>query len=155
MEIILYKDERETISIVNLSEEALKNKTIKQLAKIVVPSGLDYTVIDSAKLPEDTTYSQAWALGTKSVTIDIDKARDIKMGYIRELRNEKLAELDLETLKGVDVQAEKQVLRDLPEKVDLSVIEDLEELKAFIPEVLQEIVEAETEIETEAEIEVE
>lgn len=101
-----------------------------------VPQGLDSRIIDVDQLPSDRTFRDAWTddLPTETVDVDYAKACDIKMAEIRAKRDEKLAELDIETMKGVDVQSEKQVLRDLPEKVELP--ETVEELAKFIPEEL-------------------
>jgi hypothetical protein len=70
--------------------------------------------------------------------IDMTKARQVHMGKIREKRDEKLKFLDIETLRGIDNQEEKQRLRDIPQTFDLSIAQTPEELKALWPEELND-----------------
>ncbi len=72
--------------------------------------------------------------------INMVKARDVQMNWIRKARNVKLAELDVEQLKvftsSADVaiiEADKQVLRDLPSTFDLSGATTPVELRALWP----------------------
>jgi hypothetical protein len=55
------------------------------------------------------------------------------MDNIRSKRDEKLKELDIEQLKGVDVSAQKQVLRDIPQTFDLTGAATPDELKTLWP----------------------
>lgn len=84
-------------------------------------------------LPTDRYFRNAW---DHDLNINMDKAREIQMENIRKARNEALEVLDIETLKGIDVQAEKQVLRDIPLTFDLSVAKTPEELKNLWPQEL-------------------
>lgn len=94
--------------------------------------------ISDIDIPEDREFRAAWKQSGKKAVVDMEKAKEIHMNKIRLKRNKKLAKLDIETMKGVDVQAEKQVLRDLPADFDLSVAKTPEELKALWPEILTE-----------------
>jgi len=85
---------------------------------------------------EDRYFRNACDIVEGKLTIDMPKARIIHEEKIRQARDKKLAELDIETLKGNDVQAEKQILRDLPANTDLSTATTPEELKAIWPEEL-------------------
>jgi len=91
--------------------------------------------VSENEIPTDRTFRDAW---TKDLTIDMPKAREIQMAKIRKERDKALAALDIETLKGKDVQAEKQILRDLPQNFDLSVASTPEELKQLWPQELGE-----------------
>lgn len=104
-----------------------------RIAMTDVPHGLDYRIVDASEIPEDRTFRDAWTDSANAVKVDMPKARQIHMNRIREKRNEKLAVLDIETLKGKDVQAQKQKLRDLPQALDLSKVKTPEELKALWP----------------------
>ena len=106
---------------------------MEELAKKDVPSGLDWRIVDVDKLPTDRIFRDAWTddFDTETVDVDISKSKQIKMKEIRLIRDEKLKELDIETLKGVDVQTQKQQLRDIPQNVVLP--DDLNELADFMP----------------------
>lgn len=112
---------------------------LKDLAKKDVPKGLKYRVVKTSKVPIDRTFRDAWTDDLKTDTIDVDmkKARKIHMKKLRKKRDEKLAVLDVETMRGNDVQSEKQILRDLPATIDLDVISNPDDLKDYLPEVLK------------------
>lgn len=97
---------------------------------------LSHGPVNIEDLPKDRYFRNAW---DHDLNINMDKAREIQMEYIRRARDEKLEILDVETLKGIDVQAEKQVLRDLPQTFDLSIAKTPEELKELWPEELMEV----------------
>lgn len=97
-----------------------------------------YHEISLQDLPEDRYFRDAWGFDG-SINIDMQKAKNIHMDNIRLVRDEKLKQLDIETLKGNDVQAEKQNLRDIPQTFDLSVYETPESLKDAWPEGLDRL----------------
>lgn len=90
--------------------------------------------IDPSVLPQDRTFREAWA---HDCTVDMDKARAIQMERIRKSRDVALKKMDIETMKGNDVQSQKQVLRDIPQTFDLSKASTPEELKALWPDELK------------------
>lgn len=89
------------------------------------------------EIPQDRHFRNAWKLNGTKIDVDLEKAREIHMNEIRKLRDKKLAELDIETLKGKDVQVQKQILRDLPQKYDLTIAKTPERLKTMIPSILK------------------
>lgn len=93
-----------------------------------------FRVIEESEVPKDRTFRNAWGYDLK---VDMTKARVLHMNEIRKQRAKALEKLDLETMKGRDVQAEKQKLRDLPQTFDLSKATTPEELKALWPEELK------------------
>lgn len=103
------------------------------------PDAVNPRYIEDAEIPGDETFRDAWVDGgdQAGIVVDMPKAREIHMARIRHTRNVKLKELDIETMKGRDVQSEKQVLRDLPQTFDLSVAQTPEQLKELWPEVLK------------------
>tara|TARA_R110000868_G_scaffold189695_2_gene433117 strand:- start:162518 stop:162940 length:423 start_codon:yes stop_codon:yes gene_type:complete len=118
--------------------KALLKMTIEQIAYKDVPEGLDWRIVDIDSIPSDRTFRAAWTDALPTVTVDVDmpKARAIHMVNLRKIRNEKLKALDVEQLKGNDVTAQKQALRDMPDNVNLTVIDTPEELKNYKPEIL-------------------
>jgi len=108
----------------------------EELAKSPLLRDLPFVEIDETDVPQDKTFRNAWVGRSGKVEVDMAKARDIHLERLRLRRNEKLAELDLETMKGKDVQGDKQVLRDLPKTLDLTVCKTPEELKEAWPEEL-------------------
>jgi hypothetical protein len=92
---------------------------------------------DENKIPKDRYFRNAWKQSGKTVIVDMAKAKEVHMEKIRKARNAKLAKLDIETMKGNDVQKEKQALRDLPDTFDLTA-KTPEELKALWPDELKE-----------------
>jgi len=69
--------------------------------------------------------------------VDMAKAREIHKGYIREAREPKLAELDVEFQKALetgssttDIVAKKQALRDAPADSGIAAASDTDALKA-------------------------
>ncbi len=95
----------------------------------------DYHLCKQNELP-DFDFQEAWEIKNKKATVNMKKARKIHMQRIRKKRNEKLAELDIQQLADKDVKAEKQALRDIPQKFDLSIAKNTDELKALWPEEL-------------------
>ena len=69
------------------------------------------------------------------ITINIDKAKEIKKDMLRVEREPLLSALDIEVMKNItdsaklaEIEAEKQKLRDITTKVDeLTTVEELKE----------------------------
>ena len=81
-------------------------------------------IIDDSELP-NRDFRNAWTLKDGKVIIDINKAKEIQKDNIRIDRAEKLKELDYQFMLALeqskdysDITKQKQVLRDLPQKVD-------------------------------------
>lgn len=94
---------------------------------------VNYKIVDKTDIPTDRYFRNAWDIEGESCTVCMDKARAIHMNEIRKKRDKKLAKLDIEQLKGNEVAAEKQALRDLPDTFDLTIAQTPEELKALWP----------------------
>lgn len=124
------KENRLVASNVDAADDILNWVALKD-----VPNGFNYRITDASNIPTDRTFRDAWtdANPTETVDVDMEKARDIHMNNIRLLRDKKFKELDVETMKGNNVQAQKQVLRDIPQTFDLSNANTPEELKILIP----------------------
>ena len=138
MKIIIMKNPDGTIFTRTPTQPKLADETTEtyfaRLAATNTKGAVKVAVVEHTTLPPTHAYFKAARVwdGDK-VSIDIPLARVAHMGRIRAMRDEKLKELDIETLKGVDVQAQKQVLRDLPRTFDLSGATTADELKLLIP----------------------
>lgn len=150
---IVFKRPDGTCGIVTPSEYGLQRRTIEEIAKKDVPRPIigetsdgrpmfgeqyPYRIVDTSNIPSDRYFRNAWTDDNITETVDVDmkKACDIHMDVIRRGRDKKMKELDIETLKGNDVQPEKQALRDIPQTFDLSKATTPEELKELWPEEL-------------------
>lgn len=107
--------------------------TLEELAEKDVPEGLSWRLCNLEDIPSDRAFRDAWTDDNLTNTVDVDmvKARDIHMGRIRDARDMKLKELDVETMRGLDVQAQKQLLRDIPQNLDLTTATTPDELKSI------------------------
>lgn len=131
MSVIIYTKDN-TLHVVHPAGKWKDN--VRGLLEKAVPDGVtDAVIIEREQIPTDRTYRDAWEAKSGKVSVDMVRARNIHMGRIRVKRDERLKELDVETMKGNDVQAEKQKLRDLPQTFDLSAASTPEELKALWP----------------------
>lgn len=103
--------------------------------------------IPGSKIVEETflpsrEWRDAWTIDGK---IDLKKAKKIWQNKIRVARDKKLQELDIVWMKAMErgevkkagsIAAQKQVLRDLPEREEFMNAKTLDEVKAFWPEIL-------------------
>ena len=139
MKVIVINNTDGTCGIMVPATKALEILTIEDIAAKDVPEGLSWRICDNSNLPSSREFRNAWtdSNATDTVDIDIDKAKSIHLDNIRKVRDKKLALLDVETLKGIDVQAEKQVLRDIPQVINLTNINNIEDLKLVWPEELK------------------
>ena len=123
------------VSILHLLDESKKDSALKKWSgangEIV-----SYKEISKSDLPKDRYFRDAWK---SDLSVDMDKARDIHMENIRIKRDERLKELDIETLRGNDVQAKKQKIRDIPSTFDLTKADTPEKLKKLWPKELSNV----------------
>lgn len=118
--------------------KALLTMNIEEIAERDVPNGITWRVAEASVLPSSRIFRNAWTDENPGDTVDVDieKAKTIHMDSLRRIRDKKLKVLDIETMRGIDVQAEKQILRDMPENIDLSGVTTAEELLSIMPEEL-------------------
>lgn len=104
-----------------------------------IPKGTDYRVVDSADLPQDRHFRQAWEHSDGAVSHNMDKCRELHKEHLRQKRAPLLAALDLEYMKADEsgdaekkstISAKKQSLRDITKHPDISKAASPEELKA-------------------------
>ena len=95
------------------------------MKKDVPMDAVNPRLIEESELPsQERDFRDAWKDNGARVEVDMPKAREIHLNRIREKRNAKLAELDVEVLKNLSkpsevarLEQEKQALRDLPETI--------------------------------------
>lgn len=128
--------------------QATQAQVIEWVANKDVPAGKSYRIINRSQIPSDRTFRNAWTddLDTETVDVNMEAAREIQMESIRKLRDVKLAELDIPNMSAISrgdmeaaasLEAQKQVLRDIPQTFDLTVFSTPNTLKNAIPEELQ------------------
>ena len=111
--------------------------TIEELKSRVVPSGKSSTIVDKSVVPTDRSFRDAWVLDGTTIKTDMAKAKEVHKEKIRQARNPKLVELDVEFQKAqetsastTDIVAKKQALRDAPADSAIASASDEAALKA-------------------------
>lgn len=66
--------------------------SLEEIAKKDVPTGVDYSIVDVSELPPSRLFRNAWKLEDGILSVDLAKARRIRM---EQLRTEKLAAIQL------------------------------------------------------------
>lgn len=117
------------------SEDVIKKWKEGQVAKLGHDNFVSAEEVNS--IPADRTFRGAWTASGSSVSVDMGKARDIHRNRMREARAPKLTALDIEQLRGRDVEAAKQVLRDVTSDPAIDSASTPEALKAVWPDVLK------------------
>lgn len=116
-------------------EKITENEALER-AIARLPAGVVFQVVDETSIPSDRTFRDGWKEGAGKVEHDMVKCREIHRGRMRIARAPKLAALDVEQLRGRNVEAEKQALRDVTADPRIDSATTPEELKAVWPEVL-------------------
>lgn len=118
-----------------------------RVAKGTIPYGVPYKIVNLSDMPPDRTYRGAWEEKNRKITVNMNKARTIHMNHLRNLRKPILEKLDKEAMRAMEdkddvkleeIKAKKQVLRDIPQTLDLSEVISPEMLKTIIPDALKE-----------------
>ena len=108
-----------------------------------MPSNAEYRVVDSAMIPPDRTFRNAWGMDCE---VDMDKAKEIWIDKIRVVRNQRLKELDIAWMKAMengeskeasDIAAVKQSLRDITDRKDIHKCKTANSLKKYWPQILE------------------
>lgn len=68
-------------------------------------------------VPASRAFRDCWREAGGVCVVDLTLARAVRLDQIRAIRDAWLAALDVEQLRGREVEAEKQALRDLPETI--------------------------------------
>ena len=130
MSKIIYTNSDGTVSIITPVGDV--NDSIKD-----VPSGLSYEIVEDSVIPTDRSFRNAWKQNSKTIETDIAKAKEIHKTNIRNAREPKLAELDIEFQKALetststtDIVNKKKALRDAPADSAITSADTEAKLKA-------------------------
>lgn len=114
--------------------------------------GLPFRLVRESDIPSERTFRDAWKMAGTKVAVDMPKAVEIQKDTLRKLRGDKFETLDMEQLKALvakdeakvaEIEAQKQLLRDVTKIPELAAAQTPDELKLVVPEYLKaEAVEA-------------
>lgn len=129
-----------------LIEDMTENEALAEIRKKAVPDdATNVHVCDVVEIPTDRTFRDAWECPAGKVSVNMPRARDIHMGRIREARGPEFTRLDNEwmratgqknTVEAERIEAHRQVLRDIPQTLDLTAAITPDDLKAIWPAIL-------------------
>ena len=105
-----------------------------------VPAGRGARIVDQNSLPRDNDFYDAWEMDATSVTVNLDKAKEITKKRLRAEREPLLAAQDVLFQRALEsgadttaIVAEKQRLRDITGLVDaVTTLEGLRAIKAGV-----------------------
>ncbi len=107
--------------------------------------GLPYEIVDTATIPIDRTFRNAWKYNGVNVETDMVKARDIWRNKMRVVRAPLLSALDVQytmadeagdIAKKTQIAAQKQALRDVTADPAIGTATTPDALKAVWPAIL-------------------
>lgn len=110
--------------------------SIEQAKARLPANATNVQVVEASAIPADRYFRNAWKAGAGCVEHDIGKCREVHREKLRAARAPKLAALDVEQLRGRDVEAQKQALRDATNDPRIEAAQSPEELKAVWPDCL-------------------
>jgi hypothetical protein len=105
-----------------------------------VPAGKGARIVNLTDLPRDNDFYDAWEMDATSVTVNLDKAKEITKNRLRAEREPLLATQDVAFQRALEsgedttaIVAEKQRLRDITGLVDaVTTLEGLRAIKAGV-----------------------
>jgi hypothetical protein len=103
-----------------------------------VPAGRGARIVNLTDLPRDNDFYDAWEMDATSVTVNLDKAKEITKARLRAEREPLLAAQDVAFQRALEsgadttaIVAEKNRLRDITGLVDaVTTLEGLRAIKA-------------------------
>lgn len=132
-QVIVFKNAQSGVSVCYPTGEL----PIEEVLAKDCPEGA--IIVENASLPnEHNEFFDAWELNGTTVTVNLDKAKEIKKQHLRAERAPLLQKLDVDyqradeasdAAKKAEVVAEKQRLRDITQLADQATT--LDELKAI------------------------
>ncbi len=115
----------------------------------LAPAGAELIEVEAGTSPcaqdPQSVFFDAWTLIAGRVVLDLPKAANIRLEQIRQVRDNRLKALDTEQIialgKGdatavAAVEARKQVLRDIPQRLDFSKAKNAYDLQHIVPPAL-------------------
>ena len=129
-----------TRALVPELEELSDDEIIEWVANKDTPKCIEYSIIDSSLIPSSRKFRNAWVLKEGQLTIDLAKAKELKIEEFRVLRKPLLENLDADFMKQQEVNGDLSpiVLRknELRDVTTISLPDNIEELEAFVPKCL-------------------
>lgn len=134
MDKVLLVQENDSVVIVTPIDQ-----NIESLAASIPGS----KIVDKNSLPS-REWRDAWTIDG---TVNLEKAKKIWQKKVRRARDVKLKKLDIDWMQAMErgdikiaasIAASKQVLRDLPEREEITKAESLQALQAFWPSILED-----------------
>ena len=141
MHILFKKPHKDTYSV-RVCVEADPTVELQKIKDTLDP---DAYLLAESEIPNHRKFRNAWVRPTSNqgIEVDVSKAKDIHLDRIRRMRDKKLKDLDVEMLKNItntkklkEIDAEKQLLRDIPQTLDLSNL-DLDSPETLWPAELE------------------
>lgn len=139
MKIVIFPNPDGVISVLTPMLDC--GLTLEEICAKDIPTGVPYLVIDSSDLPENPEFAGAWTVpnidkGGSVITINLDRAKEIKKESLRRQRKPLLEAQDVAFQRALEsnsdttsIVAEKQRLRDITLLVDTAT--SVEDLKAI------------------------
>lgn len=102
--------------------------------------------LEEEEMPEDRYFRDAWEHKEDALNINLDKCKNIHRQVLRGLRAPKFESLDVEFMRAIEagdtekqneIADKKQVLRDIPQAPEIENATTPEEIKAFMPSILE------------------
>lgn len=73
--LIIYKEDKGTVSVVHPTQTALAIFDIDEIAKRSVPHGKPYKIIDASELPSDRSQRDSWVVDDTDLTDGIGESQ--------------------------------------------------------------------------------
>ena len=119
------------------SEEIPEEQAVQRAWAKLPADAINPLVVDESAILSDRTYRNAWEKSGAAVGVNMPKAREIHRQKMREARKPKLEALDIEQLRGRNVEAQKQALRDVTAAPEIESASTPDDLKAVWPDCLK------------------
>jgi hypothetical protein len=111
------------------------------IAKVLlkdVPKNTDAVIVDVSRLPNDTTFRDAWEKTNQTVSINLNKAKNIAHDRRRFAREEEFKPWDVKATipsEAAQAEAERQKIRNkyAVMQTKINAAKTVEELKALLP----------------------
>lgn len=136
----------EAVAIMQVVDD---NATDEQIAALIEKSGFanaSWRRIEQSEIPSDRTFRNSWVDNGKSVSIDMDRARNEHRDKLRLMRAPLLEALDVDFVRALEdgdearktaIIAHKKALRDVTQDKAINEARTPEELVKAVPSVLR------------------
>jgi hypothetical protein len=105
--------------------------SFEEIIQRSVPTGLDYSIVNSSDLPKNRLYRDAWIFKDKKISIGLEKSKEIQKNNIRSIRDKLLKEKDIEYMRALESQNNSKVDQIVVEKNKLRDVTNI--VDSFIP----------------------